>query len=615
MTPISSRRPSPWPTGLLAISFLLATGGPGTTRAAEDAPDWTTPAERSDFGATPSYDETLAWLQALARTTPTADLQSFGRSPQGRQLPLLVVSAQRTFEPGAARAAGRPVILIQCGIHSGEISGKDASLIFLRELLVEGRFPEVLGELTLLFVPIYNVDGHERLGHSRINQDGPREGMGFRTTARGQDLNRDYMKLDAEETRALVGTLIARWDPHLMVDLHATDGAQHRIQVSYAVGDGPLADPSVAAWANEVVAAVIDPMEEAGRPVAQYVFGQDRREPEKGFLGGFSSPRLSTSYMALRGRAGILVEAHSLKPYETRVRAVRDYLALLLQEVAARSDALVEACAEADRRTVQEMAAGAERPSVPVRMVRSDRTRPFVFRTYEFQVVDGQVAEEPYVAYGEVPLDIEAPLKDQLDVELEVTAPVGYLIPPQYGDLIRRLELHGFQLQELQEPARVDVEMVRLPEVEFADRSYQGRQRADVVRWEVEEHAGRSFPAGTRWLPLDQPAARVAIHLLEPVAPDSFFAWGLLSGITERKEYFERYVMEPMAQEMLADDDELREEFERRLEEDEEFAGNPWARLEYFYRRTEHADPDWCLHPIGRVMEPLPAGVALGRAP
>ncbi len=219
------------------------------------------------------------------------------------------------------------------------------------------------------------------------------------------------------------------------------------------------------------------------------------------------------------------------------------------------------------------------------------------------------------MVYGEEPLDIEAPLRDQMDVTLALPAPRGYLIPPEYGEIVRRLQLHGLELQVLREAAEVDVEMVRLDEVSFAGEPYQGRHRADLVDWTIEEHPGRRFPAGSFWVGLDQPEARVAIQLLEPACRDSFFAWGFLSGVTERKEYFERYVMEPMAQQMLADDPVLRAEFEQRLADDEAFAADSRARLEFFYRRTHHADPDWRLHPIGRVMGSLPRGVALAPAP
>ncbi len=597
---------------LSTLSLLLLTP---TGAAASRGGQWITVAEDSDFEATASYEDTLTWIGWLADAHDTVDLQSFGRSGQGRELPLLVISSDQAFDPDAARDTGKPIVALQCGIHSGEIAGKDATLILLRELLVEGRHPGVLEGLILLVVPIYNVDGHERVGHSRINQDGPVRGMGFRTTARGLDLNRDYMKLDSEEAQALVGSLVTRWDPHLLLDLHTTDGADHRIQVSYSVSQGPLADPDVAVWALAAAERVAARMEEAGRPVAPYVFGVDRKAPQDGFRGGFTAPRFSTSYMALRGRASVLVEAHSLKPYVTRVHSVRDYVAHWLTDLAAAPAPLVEACADADRRVVEGMAAADVRPAVPVRLARGEGVRPFVFRSYAFEVVDGEAGGAPHVVYSDDPLDIEAPLRDRVEVELAIEAPRGYLIPPEYGELARRLALHGLRLERLAAGAQVDVEMVRLDQVEFAADPYQGRHRVDLQAWTVEAQAGRPFPEGSYWLPLDQPQARIAVHLLEPTAPDSFFAWGFLSGAMERKEYFERYVMEPMAQQMLAEDPALRAEFEERLAEDEAFAADSWARLEFFYRRTEHADPDWRLHPIARVVDGLPADAVLEEDP
>ncbi|MDP7113255.1 MAG: M14 family zinc carboxypeptidase, partial [Myxococcota bacterium] len=276
-------------TRLVVLVFLpaiMAAAAPpvaAKTAGQGGGAEWVTVAEESGFEATPSYDETLAWLDRLAESSPAVDLQEFGHSGQGRPLPLVVVSTEQAFEPELARATGKPLVLLQCGIHSGEISGKDATLILLRELLIEGRHPEILDHLILLVVPIYNVDGHERMGQSRINQDGPIRGMGFRTTARGQDLNRDYMKLDSEEARALVGSVVARWDPHLLMDLHTTDGADHRIEVSYSVSQGPLADEGVGAWSTALAQRVAERMEAAGRPVAPYVFGIDRKAPQDGF--------------------------------------------------------------------------------------------------------------------------------------------------------------------------------------------------------------------------------------------------------------------------------------------------------------------------------------------
>ena len=229
-----------------------------------------------------------------------------------------------------------------------------------------------------------------------------------------------------------------------------------------------------------------------------------------------------------------------------------------------------------------------------------DDNEPFLYRTFALDVVEGLVGAEPYTRYGDEPLDVEVPVFDGVDVEMHVEAPAGYLIPPQYPEVVRRLRLHGLEVHPLEQGVTLPVEMVRIEAAEFADAPYQGRQRADVAEWSVEEQQ-RTFPAGSVWVPLDQPTARVAVHLLEPCGPDSFFAWGFFSSVMERKEYFERYVMEPMAQEMLDNDDELRAEFEQRLEQDEEFRDSAWQRLEFFYRRTEHADPDWRLYPVARV--------------
>ena len=237
---------------------------------------------------------------------------------------------------------------------------------------------------------------------------------------------------------------------------------------------------------------------------------------------------------------------------------------------------------------------------MPLRLERIDESRPFLYRTRAVEVYEGEVSGDRVARYTDEFVEMEVPVRDQVAVQMSVDAPAGYLVPPQYPEVIRRLRLHGLRACPLDEATAVTAEMIRLEEVEFAERPYQGRHRADVVASSVEIQQ-REFPAGSVWVPLDQPMGRVALHLLEPSGPDSYFAWGFFSSVMERKEYFERYVMEPMAQQMLADDEQLRAEFEARLEQDEEFRDSPWDRLEFFYRRTEHADPDWRLYPVARV--------------
>ena len=194
---------------------------PVTAVAEQPVPyGWLTPAEKSDFHATPSYDETLAFLRKLETALPEMKLEFYGDSASGRPMPVVILSAERAFTPEAAQALAKPVVMIQNGIHAGEIDGKDASLMLLRDIALGGR-RELLAAATLLIVPIYNVDGHERVSPwNRPNQDGPVSGMGFRTTADGHDLNRDYLKLVTPEARNLV-RLVNAWQPHLFVDTHA----------------------------------------------------------------------------------------------------------------------------------------------------------------------------------------------------------------------------------------------------------------------------------------------------------------------------------------------------------------------------------------------------------
>ena len=190
-----------------ALALLLATPLAAQERPKVPIPpDHYTKVELNAFRSTPSYDETLAFLRRLEMTSPYLSLSFYGTTAEGRPMPLLVASKDKAFTPEAAAKAGKPVVLVLNGIHPGEPDGKDACLILLRDMALGNR-PDLLDTLTLLVVPIYNVDGHERVSKwNRPNQDGPVDGMGFRTTTQGLDLNRDFLKADAPETRALLSS-------------------------------------------------------------------------------------------------------------------------------------------------------------------------------------------------------------------------------------------------------------------------------------------------------------------------------------------------------------------------------------------------------------------------
>jgi hypothetical protein len=565
---------------------------------AETPPDLVTPAESSDFRATPGYEATLEFVRRLSSISPSVKLDSFGTSAQGRPLPLVVVSRERAFTPAVAAATGKPVVLIQSGIHAGEIDGKDACLMILRDLVL-GAHPELLDRLILLVVPIYNVDGHERVSiYNRPNQNGPVEGMGFRTTTDGHDLNRDHLKLETPEARALIG-LFNAWRPDLHVDNHVTDGCDHDWVLTYSWAEAPQIAPGVDAWLASHMPRVLEATEALGHRVGPYVSLTDRSDPSAGFDSVVGEPRLATAYYPLRNRPSILVENHSYKPYRDRVLANRDFLLSLLGEIAREPRELTDAVRQADRRTVA-MGKPDAPPSEIVLRYRRAEPDAIRFPVYEWTTEPSVVFGTSQVRYrrGEV-REIDVPWIHRVVPDLAVARPRGYLVPPGWPVIERRLIDHGLEVRRLDAPREVEVETMRIARKgSRAARTHQGLTRVEV---EVERRTEvRSLPAGTLWIPADQPDFEVAAHLLEPDAPDSLVSWGLLSLVMERKEYIDPRVLEDLARAML-EDPATADEWERALE-DEELAGDRSARYLWWYRRTKHWDETLGLMPAMRLM-------------
>ncbi|MBI4720390.1 MAG: M14 family metallopeptidase, partial [Chitinivibrionia bacterium] len=303
---------------------------------------WQTYYEQSGCTATPRYEETIAYCRRLADASPWVAYESFGTSPQGRELPLVIADKDGRFTPEAARRAGKIVLLVQACIHAGESDGKDAGLMLLRDIAISKKRPELLDNVTLLFIPIFNVDGHERFGPcNRINQNGPAE-MGWRVTAQNLNLNRDFFKADAPEMQAWL-RLFGAWLPDFFVDCHVTDGADYQYVVTYGLDIFGTMDPGLTRWSRDVFLRSIEAsMAEAGFPISPYVYFRGGHDPMSGLGTWITPPRLSHGYTTIQNRPGLLVETHMMKDYRTRVAGTYEILeqtmALLNAEHAALKD-------------------------------------------------------------------------------------------------------------------------------------------------------------------------------------------------------------------------------------------------------------------------------------
>lgn len=589
-----------------SASAASAPPPPGRPAKAIPAP---TPAELAGYEATPDHAATLAFLRGIARRFPALRLQSFGTSAQGRELPLAIVSGDRAFTPAAAAKTGKPVVLIVSGIHAGEIDGKDAMLEILRDMALS-RSPaqEVLDRAILLVVPIYNVDGHERISRfNRPNQDGPRDGMGFRVTASGLDLNRDHLKVASPEARALV-RLVNAWRPHLHIDNHVTDGVDFRWTLTLGVVETPQATPEVDAWLRERVPAARARVEGAGYGTGPYTDLVDGTDPSRGVQSWGGPARFSTGYFALRHRASILVEMHSYKPYRDRVTANRLFLEGMLQEVARAPRALVDAVRAGEERTVALGRPGAAPSKVALRFERSDERDTVRVPFYAFSTRTSTVTGKPMLFFDRSEVrELEVPWFHRGKVAEEIDRPRGYLVLPGWPQIEDRLRVHGLKVRRLTAPATLDVQTLRVSEPKFASSSYQGLVSVGAKAAVAVEQ--RTVPAGTLWIPADQPDFDLAVQLLEPGSTESLFAWGLLSSVTERKEYIDTRVLEGHVATMLRDP-QTAEAWEKALS-DPAFAQDSGARWLWWYRRTPFWDESVGLMPVFRV----PAAPAFATEP
>jgi murein tripeptide amidase MpaA len=548
---------------------------------------WVTPSEKSRLTTTPRYDETVAYLRRLVAAAPQLRMVSIGKSGEGRDLWMVIASKERAFTAEALRKSGKPTLLAQAGIHAGEIDGKDAGLMLLRDMTVRGTKRDLLDRANFLFVPIYNTDGHERFSKfTRINQRGPEEG-GWRTTARNLNLNRDYVKADLSETRAMIRAL-REWQPDLYVDLHVTDGADYQYDVTYGYNNASGHSPAIAAWLDRAFKPAVDrALTDMGHIPGPFVFTDD---PMKGISNGPSDPRLSHGYGDARHVPTVLVENHSLKPYDQRVLGMYVFLEQALRTIGGDAAALRQA-------------------------MTSDRTRraenvPFSWRvpegqneTIEFKGIESRRVLSPVTGAVRIewtgkPITARVPNRLSTEVATSAKRPKAYWVPPAWTEVIELLDLHGIQYERIAAPREVDVTMDRFSDVKFAAQQFEGHVR--VTATATPERRRETFPAGSLRIPTDQVLGDLAVILLEPSSPDSLFQWGFFHSILSPTEYVEAYIMEPMAERMLAEDPKLAEEFRRKVETEEAFRNDSRGRLQWLYQRTPFYDERARLYPVGR---------------
>ncbi|MBI2379966.1 MAG: M14 family metallopeptidase [Gammaproteobacteria bacterium] len=555
---------------------------------------WETPAEKLGLNDTPNYADTMAYLQKLVEASPLLEMKSFGKTAQGRELVVVIASKAGAFDSASLKAAGKPTLLAQAGIHAGEIDGKDAGLMLLRDIAFNKK-DELLDDANFLFVPIFNADGHERISEwNRPNQRGP-VNQGWRTTAQNLNLNRDYIKADAPETRAMLG-LINEWQPELYIDLHVTDGIDYQYDITWGYNghEGkPSYSPKIAQWLEKYFSpAVTSALKGADHIPGPLVFARNNRDLSEGLDDGQHTPRFSAGYGDLRHMPSVLIENHSLKPYKQRVLGNRVLLEEALDVLGKRAKELRAAIA---------FEQGGRPASIPMNWTDTEQPageRDFLGVSHEKYASPASGIEE--VRWTGKPETLENLKFYRQQPAVQLSRPKAYWVPATKPEVIERLRAHGIAMEQLKAPTTVKLEMYRVVDAKPSATPFEGRNTLNAkLKKETREEW---FPAGSVRVSTDQALGDLLVVMMEPKSNDSLFAWGFFPEILQRTEYVEGYVIAPMAEKALADDPKLKADFEAKLAADPAFAKDPQARLSWFYERSKFYDQRYLLYPVGREL-------------
>ena len=487
-----------------------------------------TRAEATNYAETSLHADVMTFLAALAaRSDRRLSITSFGTSPQGRDLPLVVASATGAKTPTEARALGLPVVLVINGIHAGEVEGKEASMMLLRDLL-DDKLGGLLSQLTLVVVPLFNPDGNDALSEDNRKLDlpnlagqiGPAK-VGTRVNASGINLNRDYMRQQAPEMRALQSRVVQVWEPDLTIDTHATNGSLHRMWMTYDV-------PHTVASGR---AEPIEFMRERMMPAVQAAlaknhgllagwygnFVEDERSMDarrdadphapvsEGWMTYPHQPRFGSNYRGLGGRLDLLLECYSYLSFEERVFTTYEFLVEILRWAGENARDLVQ--------TVESSIEPPKRIAVRYRLDAYPGTVEILTR-------------EPRTLSG-APTSVRIPHFAHFVGTEIVDRPWAYVMPDACA---RHLELHGLALDTLASDVRAELEVAHI-DATSDDGARKILETSSSGEREVQAHhelASRVLRAGTKYVRSDQPLGAIATYLCEARSDDGFVACGVL---------------------------------------------------------------------------------------
>jgi len=517
-----------FPIRAFSLTLLLASVFAGTLAAQNPPPKPQPPLtvpEATDYKATSRYADVMAFLRELQKQSPYLRVETLCTSTEGFDVPLVIVGNPVPVSPFDPRTSGKAVIYIQANIHAGEVEGKEASLMLLRDIFQRTKLP-YLDRLVLLIAPIFNADGNEKISPAnRRQQPGPEQGVGVRQNGQNLDLNRDAVKAESPEIRGLLRNVLNRWDPVLLVDCHTTDGAYHEQTVTYSWPLNPNGDRALIEFQRSQMMPAIERImkETYGTLAVGYGMFRDPRAPEKGWETLDPQPRYVTNYIGLRNRLAILDENYVHADFKTRVFSNYNFLLAVLDYAYANADSLLKMIASTDARTIARGLAPKPSGTFALDFDLQALPKPVTILGFEMETVQKEGARFPQMKPSDKKKAYTVPYYADFVPKTTVPLPAAYLVSPANAEAVEKLLLHGLLVERLAAPAKLEVQAFKIKEIKAAANLYQGH-RTNAVTGEYATET-REFPAGTIYVTLAQPLANVAAYLLEPRSDDGLLVW------------------------------------------------------------------------------------------
>lgn len=518
-------------TTLFLCIVLLSLWIPLSVQAGQEKSPQTV-AESSGYTATSRYVDVMRFIRTMQENSSLIRMETMCLSPEGREIPLVILGNPVPSSPLDLNYDDRAVVYIQGNIHAGEVEGKEASLMLIRDILQQEKNP-YLDTLVVLFSPIFNADGNEPIHpDNRGNQNGPEQGVGLRTNGQNLDLNRDSIKMESPELQGLVQNVLLRWDPVLLVDCHTTNGSYHEEPVTYSWPLNPNGSMSILSYMRDTMMPALqvhlkDKYNTLGVPYGNFM-GRDM----SGWQTFSHQPRFVTNYVGLRNRMSILIENYSHADFETRVMGNYHYVKSILDYCSTRREEIRTLVQEADEATMLRGMDPSDTDTFAVEFEVKPLKEPVTILGYEMEVQEPQQeGGRPRMQRTDKKKVYTIPYFADFQPKRSVAFPAAYIIAVPVPEVLHKLQQHGIVVEKLLQPAALEVEFFQVNEITGAARLYQGH-RMNTVKGEYKSES-KEFPKGTLVIRTAQPLANLAAYLLEPESDDGLLVWN----------FFDRYLV------------------------------------------------------------------------